>query len=84
MLENSVRMLRSVRKDCVLLMEKQLHSYVSAQHAAFAGAAPQYYEVAGYGGYQALFEKRTARGSDFLKVYFDADGGIGQVCVSKG
>ena len=49
----------------------------------FAEYSPQYYEVSGYGGYQAVYEKPSEYGVNVLKVYFDSDGNVGQIYMSK-
>ena len=44
---------------------------------------PRYYAVSGYDGYKAACKKETSHTSDVLSIYFDKNGNIEEVYVSK-
>jgi len=59
----------------------KLNAYVKQNHGAFSHITPKYYEVSGYGGYQAMYS--SDQRESILKVYFDRNGNVDKVCVSR-
>ncbi len=65
------------------VIEAKLKRYIEKDQKDFVGVDPFYCEVKGLNGYQAVYTKSLGAISKIMKVYFDKNGNIGDVYISK-
>ena len=63
---------------------QKLGQFIEQKHPEFANVTPNYYEGKGVGGYQAIYHGHFNQDDpQILKVYFDEDGTVKEIYVSK-
>lgn len=64
-------------------IEAKLKQYIERDYKDFVGTTPYFCELRGRNGYQATYSKNLGFISKIMKVYFDKNGNIGKVYISK-
>jgi len=57
--------------------------YVTTYHSYFSDITPKYYTTSDKSSYKASYAKASNNGIDLLNIYFDRNGKIGKVYVSR-